>query len=97
MIRGPTRCILPTAILSGASIYTSAYTNALRSTYICPLSSFAPIIVPLFQILAALLDCYVLISIEKVTRRGSTEGPVTKDALHAWVGTIFVVSIPSPS
>lgn len=91
--RGPARYILPTSILSGASIYNSIYTNSNRSTYICPLSSTVAKIMPIFSILAILLDCCLLISIEKFTRRGASAEASAKNMTYVWIGSIALVSI----
>lgn len=91
--RGPARYILPASILSGVSIYNSIRTNSNRSTYICPLSSSAATFMPFFSILAILLDCCLLISIEKVTRRGTSAEASTKNMTYVWIGSIALVSI----
>lgn len=93
VIHGPAKYILPTSILSGASIYSSIHTNANRSTYICPLSSTAAMIMPVFSILAVFLDCCLLMSIEKFTRRGVSAEASTKNMTYVWIGSIALVSI----
>lgn len=90
---GPARYILPTSILSGVSIYNSKRTNSNRSTYICPLSSTVAMVMPIFSILAILLDCCLLISIEKFTRRGASAEASTKNMTYVWIGSIALVSI----
>lgn len=89
--RGPARYIVPTSILSGVSIYNSIHINANRSTYICPLSSTAAMIMPIFSILAVLLDCCLLISIEKFTRRGVSTEASTRNMIYVWIGSIALV------
>lgn len=91
--RGPARYILPASILSGVNIYNSIRTNSNRSTYICPLSSTVATAMPLFSILAILLDSCLLISIEKLTRRGASAEPSTKNMRYVWIGSIALVSI----
>ena len=92
-IRGPARYILPTSILSGVSIFNSIRTNSNRSTYICPISSTVAMVMPIFSILAILLDCCLLISIEKFTRRGASAEASAKNMTYAWIGSIALVSI----
>lgn len=89
--RGPARYLLPTSILSGVSIYSSIRTNSIRSTYICPLSSTVATVMPVFSILAVLLDCCLLISIEKFTRRGASAEASTKNMTYIWIGSIALV------
>lgn len=90
---GPARYILPTSILSGVSIYNSIRANSNRSTYICPLSSTVAMVMPIFSILAILLDCCLLISIEKFTRRGASAEASTKNMTYVWIGSIALVAI----
>lgn len=91
--RGPARFILPISILSGVNIYNSIHTNANRSTYICPLSSTTAMIMPIFSILAVLLDCCLLISIEKFTRRGVDTEASTRNVVYVWTGSIALVFV----
>lgn len=93
--RGPARYILPTSILSGVSIYNSMRTNSIRSSYICPLSSTVATVMPFFSILAVLLDCCLLISIEKFMRRGAGAEASTKNMTYVWIGSIALVSFLS--
>lgn len=92
IIHGQARYLLPTAILSGASIYTSMNTGALRSTYICPLFASAQKTLPVLQFLAALADCYFLISIDTIARRRTTNAAVTSDLTPVLMGSTFLVS-----
>lgn len=92
-IRGPARYILPTSILSGVSIYNAIRTNSNRSTYICPISSTVAMVMPIFSILAILLDCCLLISIEKFTRRGASSEASAKNMTYIWIGSIALVFI----
>lgn len=91
--RGPLRYILPTSILSGVNIYNSIHTNANRSTYICPLSSTAAMIMPIYSILAVLLDCCLLINIEKFMRRGVSAEASTRNVTYVWIGSIALVFV----
>ena len=92
---GHARYLLPAAILSGASIYSSMNTNALRSTYICPLFASAHKTVPVLQLLAALADCCFLISIDTAVRRRTTNAAITSDLAPLLISSAFVVSFTS--
>lgn len=92
-IRGRARYLLPAAILSGASILSSYHANALRSTYICPHFASAQRIVPALQTLAALLDCYVLVSIDRAIRRRITNGVLSGNTASIVLGSTFLVCI----
>lgn len=84
--------VLPAALLSGSSIYTSIQANnVLRSTYICPISTSARNIVPILQLLAVISDCYVLISIDTVTRRRAVNAVTTLSIAPLLLGSIFLV------
>lgn len=50
-------------------------------------------VMPIFSILAILLDCCLLISIEKFTRRGASAEASTKNMKYVWIGSIALVSI----
>lgn len=91
--RGPLRYILPTSILSGVYIYISIHINANRSTYICPLSSTAAMMMPIYSILAVLLDCYLLINIENFMRRGVSAEASTRNMTYVWIGSIALVFV----
>lgn len=88
---GQARYLLPTAILSGVSMYTSMNTDALRSTYICPQFASAPRVVPVLQFLAALADCYFLVSIETIARRRATNAAIPSYIAPLLIGSTFVV------
>lgn len=87
---GKAKYILPAVLLTVASILTSFGTDAVRSTYICP--QFAGKIVPFFQIMGALIDSFVLVSIENVIRRTKANNATADAAVPKVVGSVLVVS-----
>lgn len=87
---GKAKYILPAALLTVASILTSLGTDSVRSTYICP--QFARKIVPFLQIVGALIDSFVLVSIENVIRRMKANNATADAAVPKVVGSVLVVS-----
>lgn len=91
IVHGEARYLLPAAVLSGASIYTSMNTDALRSTYIRPLFASARRTVPALQLLAALADCFCLLSIETIARRRTTNAAITSHLAPVMICSTFMV------
>ena len=81
---------MPAALLTVASILTSFGTDDVRSTYICP--QFAGKIVPFLQIMGALTDSFVLVSIENVIRRTKANNATVDAAVPKVVGSVLIVS-----
>lgn len=83
---------MPGAILSVAVVFQASSADNLRSTYICPHFPSWGKYVPVLQIVGAFLDCFVLVSIEEITRRKSNSAPIGTVAPTV-IASIFLVSL----
>lgn len=91
------RNILPALCLGVANALQSYVFASPRSTYICPLSSSARVMIPLLQIVSTLLDCYVLLSLVAVVRTPICEEPVLKTRIApAVLAHVFLVNRQIP-
>ncbi len=84
------RYVLPAALLTVGSILTSMGTDDVRSTYICPHS--AEKIIPFLQVSGALLDCFVLMSIEEIMKKTETNKFKGDSAVAKVVASVLLVS-----
>ena len=62
---GHGRYLLPAFLLGIASLLQAHISDPPRSTYICPVSSFAHTFTPTLQFLAVLLDCFVISAVQR--------------------------------
>lgn len=90
-VEGRGKYLVPTACLAVANALAALVLAGPRSTYICPLSSYAIKTVPLLQILGLLLDCYIAQCIAVILE----EKPAMPSEVSAGpelIGSIFLVS-----
>lgn len=70
--------------------------GAPRSTYICPLSSSVNTGVPIMQILAVLLDCYLLVVISGLANTAEVGASPKSNNSPVVLGCIFLVNLIEP-
>ncbi len=84
--------LVPAVCLTFANVLQPSALAAPRSTYICPLSSTTRANTLLVQLLAVLLDCYILFSSHKIFNPSGLVKPVEDGGAVAAIGHTFLVS-----
>jgi len=90
---GRGKYLVPAAFcLSFANAFQWFTLVAPRSTYICPLSSLSRENTLLVQLLAVLIDCYILFSSHTIFNASGLVGAAEDETALATLGHIFLVS-----
>ncbi|KAF2714255.1 glycosyltransferase family 90 protein [Pleomassaria siparia CBS 279.74] len=93
-----TRYVLPSFLTFVSSLWVTSKTNALRSTYICPLVNSTTSVILWLQSLGFLFDVVILLVLYRLLSEGSTNlnniggGVKYGYKIHAMVGSAFVIS-----
>ena len=95
--QGLGRFILPAVLLSCGNSLTESIVARPRSTYICQHAWYARTIVPVIQMVAVSLDCYLLMSIATLIKSRRTGAAPRPRTYVTTVALLLVVSVRTGS